>query len=815
MDTRVATPLRLPPSTLFPVVITALLCSEESNISRHEPLLKFKYWNTVDAPVDEASGEAPRKEEKEFHTTFQTPIEGQLVQWNVFVGSEITDPNFVFATVLETCNHPVQYAGLCAICGARLDEQDYTEFSNSDRAPIAMAHDSTGLTVSYDEAQRMEKLSSSQLLRSKKLILVVDLDQTVIHAAVDPTIGEWQSDPNNPNYSAVKNVKSFTLLEEGFMPGVNGGPPKPRQTVYYVKLRPGLEKFLSTMCELYEMHVYTMATRAYAVAIAKIIDPEGKYFADRILSRDESGNIHQKSLQRLFPVSTAMVAIIDDRGDVWKWSPNLIKVVPYNFFVGIGDINSNFLPQQNAVIMPPDSEEHAAKEPPPGVTEDSTSDDKATVTEETPEMEAEDAKNQPNEDQENSDPREETKPDANGVATMESAMEYMQGADNDELLAVQSMERSQMIESQLLERPLAKQQELIEKESQENATDSEDSAIDSTPQTTNGHTPTPPSQEPRGLLHNGDVELQHLDSALSNVHKEYFEEYDQLVRKKGDPELVREADLPDLGVIMPRMKRKVFNDCVILFSGILPLGTDLDRADIVQWVRSFGAIVVAELIDTVTHVIARKNGTRKVRKAFENPNIKVVQLSWLFECIAQWKRVPEAGHLLEKPEGTDENIAAILGEDEARENPQRDDNMDDIETDSFVMSLNDGNIDWNEINKELDEFMDTSDEEDSEENNSKDGSSDSSDDDDSSDGDSNSDSASDSDDDAEDADEGQTGRKTVGVKRPPDEEEGTESRKRPLSPGENEDVKRAKLEESDEDDFDDDEFAAELEKDLL
>jgi len=28
------------------------------------------------------------------------------------------------------------------------------------------------------------------------------------------------------------------------------------------------------------------------------------------------------------------------------WQPNLVKVMPYDFFVGIGDINSSFLPKQ-------------------------------------------------------------------------------------------------------------------------------------------------------------------------------------------------------------------------------------------------------------------------------------------------------------------------------------------------------------------------------------------------------------------------------------------------------------------------------------
>ena len=54
----------------------------------------------------------------------------------------------------------------------------------------------------------------------------------------------------------------------------------------------------------------------------------------------------RKSIERLFPVDQSMVAIIDDRGDVWAWQSNLVKVMPYDFFVGIGDINSSFLPKQ-------------------------------------------------------------------------------------------------------------------------------------------------------------------------------------------------------------------------------------------------------------------------------------------------------------------------------------------------------------------------------------------------------------------------------------------------------------------------------------
>ena len=48
--------------------------------------------------------------------------------------------------------------------------------------------------------------------------MVVDLDQTIIHATVDPTVAEWQRDPNNPNYSAVKDVQAFQLVDDGSVP---------------------------------------------------------------------------------------------------------------------------------------------------------------------------------------------------------------------------------------------------------------------------------------------------------------------------------------------------------------------------------------------------------------------------------------------------------------------------------------------------------------------------------------------------------------------------------------------------------------------
>ena len=51
------------------------------------------------------------------------------------------------------------------------------------------------------------------------------------------------------------------------------------------------------MAEKYEMHVYTMGTRAYAEEVCAAIDPEGKVFGGRLLSRDESGSESSSYIQ--------------------------------------------------------------------------------------------------------------------------------------------------------------------------------------------------------------------------------------------------------------------------------------------------------------------------------------------------------------------------------------------------------------------------------------------------------------------------------------------------------------------------------------
>lgn len=152
-----------------------------------------------------------------------------------------------------------------------------------------MTHLANGPTVSLEEAQRIERETAQHLIKSRKLSLIVDLDQTIVHATVDPTVGEWitegeawesrqakkaadaaegvsnqakekngsaeggaesdvteseDEDEVNPNWEALKDVKKFRLGPEALGQTNSRGPKKAKDKsveqdgcMYYIKPR--------------------------------------------------------------------------------------------------------------------------------------------------------------------------------------------------------------------------------------------------------------------------------------------------------------------------------------------------------------------------------------------------------------------------------------------------------------------------------------------------------------------------------------------------------------------------------------------------
>lgn len=533
-----------------------------------------------------------------------------------------------------------------------------TDRNDSSRATINMVHNNISLTISPSEATKVEDEAKRRLLAAKKLSLVVDLDQTIIHATVDPTVAEWQKDEKNPNHAAVKDVRVFQLVDEG---------PGTRNCWYYIKLRPGLQEFLDAVSKLYELHIYTMGTRAYAQNIATIIDPERKIFGDRILSRDESGSLVAKNLQRLFPVDTKMVVIIDDRGDVWNWNENLIKVTPYDFFVGIGDINSGFLPKKPGADVPSKSEiiaQSSSIRP-----SESTSINNAELGETGNDLE------QPNQPWSSSSS---PSPSPSSSPRNVSALDHfvsMGGGDDPITLQARKSQQDEAVAAQLQDRPLLQKQLKLE---------AEDAASEaSSTNAPSEHDPNARAHEtPHKLLQDFDQELSYLEIALRKVHTEYFDTYARQLanaqggriaelrgsskRKHSISDNTDLALVPDIGNLMPRLKLRVLEDVVLVFSGVIPLHLDWQTNDITLWARNFGAKVEKDIGRRTTHVVAARNRTAKVRQAARRGKgkIKVVSPAWLMDCIARWERVDESAYLLNIDEGDSASAKGGTGDDD-------------------------------------------------------------------------------------------------------------------------------------------------------
>jgi RNA polymerase II C-terminal domain phosphatase-like 3/4 len=62
---------------------------------------------------------------------------------------------------------------------------------------------------------------------------------------------------------------------------------------------------------MFEMYIYTMGDKAYAIEIAKLLDPENIYFTSKVISNSDCTQRHQKGLDVVLGAETVTV-ILDD-----------------------------------------------------------------------------------------------------------------------------------------------------------------------------------------------------------------------------------------------------------------------------------------------------------------------------------------------------------------------------------------------------------------------------------------------------------------------------------------------------------------------
>ncbi|VDN32901.1 unnamed protein product [Gongylonema pulchrum] len=229
---------------------------------------------------------------------------------------------------IQACTHAIVMKEMCATCGKDLRERPGIRGSLKEAtvANVSMVHHVPELIISDELALKIGTEDRQRLLKAHKLVLLVDLDQTLVHT----TNQKYEMEPDTLALKIGTEDRQRLL--------------KAHKLVLLVDLD---QTLVHTTNQKYEMepdtmHVISYGERQYAHRIAEFLDPDKKYFGQRILSRDElfCAMYKTRNMRALFPCGDHMIAMIDDRPDVWQYSDALIQVKPYQFFKDVGDINA-------------------------------------------------------------------------------------------------------------------------------------------------------------------------------------------------------------------------------------------------------------------------------------------------------------------------------------------------------------------------------------------------------------------------------------------------------------------------------------------
>jgi len=138
-----------------------------------------------------------------------------------------------------------------------------------------------------------------QGLKDQK-VLILDLDETLIHCTEKP----------NENSVIVK------------MPSKGG------EATFYIKKRPGLEKFLSQMSKHYVLILFSVATKTYISSILKVLNIEDHFslILDRTFCKSSGINTYSKDIS-ILGLSPKSVIFIDDSIENAKMQPQNTLII--------------------------------------------------------------------------------------------------------------------------------------------------------------------------------------------------------------------------------------------------------------------------------------------------------------------------------------------------------------------------------------------------------------------------------------------------------------------------------------------------------
>ncbi|GAB4847669.1 hypothetical protein Ancab_026731 [Ancistrocladus abbreviatus] len=156
---------------------------------------------------------------------------------------------------------------ICIRCGKIVD----------DNSGIAFRYIHKDLRLASDEIIRLRNADVKNLLNNKKLILVLDLDHTLLNST---------------------RMEDMTSAEE------------------YLKSE--AQTLFRESSSMFERYIYTMGERSYALEMANLLDPGGVYFHSRVISQADCTQRHQKGLAVVLGLESAALILDDTEGSLSK-----------------------------------------------------------------------------------------------------------------------------------------------------------------------------------------------------------------------------------------------------------------------------------------------------------------------------------------------------------------------------------------------------------------------------------------------------------------------------------------------------------------
>jgi hypothetical protein len=286
----------------------------------------------------------------------------------------------------------------------------------------------------------------------------------------------------------------------------------------------------------------------------------------------------------LFPRGDLMVCMIDDREDVWNYARNLICVQPYSFFKNTGDINDPAKqlaakqmeldkPSSSSLCSKPNerkrklSKNSDKKENEPTIDTNTTKRTKETISKD---------------DNNSNDSSTSTNSTNSNLSSSSSS------SDSSSVTKIQNSTKEQC-EISPKDAKIRSEEDKIRDEIREE--------------------------------NDNDDYLIYLEMVLRRIHDEYYKVYDKRLSQKNldkNENEIDENDLPDIKKVLPLIRRRILENVVLTFSGVVPTGYNLRLQRCYIMARSMGAKINENLVLPIHSSEAATNNEKvKIKKNYE------------------------------------------------------------------------------------------------------------------------------------------------------------------------------------------------------